>query len=128
MVVDISAILAVFFDEPHAAWVADTLNAHAGELRVSTVNLAETLILVRDRQPQRAEALEAMLQDAGLRFVAPDARQARIAAEARLRFPLNLGDCFVYALAVAEDCAIITLDNDFRHTDRPLVMPSKQGP
>ena len=125
MVVDTSAVLAVFFDEPHASWAAEALNAYAGELRMSTVNLAEALILVKDRQPHLANQLESMLLDAGMRFVAPDVEQARLAADARLRYPLNLGDCFAYALAVAEDCAILTLDDDFCHIDRPLVMPPK---
>lgn len=123
MVVDTSIILAVLFEEPHAAWAADALNAHAEELRMSTVNLAEALILVKDRQPQLADALENMLLDAGIRLVPPDVDQARNAAAARLRYPLNLGDCFAYALAIAEDCGILTLDEDFRRTDRPILMP-----
>jgi ribonuclease VapC len=125
MVVDTSAILAVLFDEAHAAWAADVLNAHAGELRMSTVNLAEALILVRDRQPQLADELEALLLGAGIRLVPPDVDQARCAAAARLRYPLNLGDCFAYALAVAEGCGILTLDEDFRGTDRPILMPPR---
>ncbi|HEX3557203.1 MAG TPA: type II toxin-antitoxin system VapC family toxin [Thermoanaerobaculia bacterium] len=44
MVVDTSALLAVFFDEPEGKWVTDRLAEHATELRMSTVNLAETLI------------------------------------------------------------------------------------
>lgn len=123
MVVDTPIIQAILFDEPHAAWAAEAVNAHAGELRMSTVNLAEALILVRDRQPQLAEALELMLLDAGIRLVPPDVEQARIAAAAHLRYPLNLGDCFAYALAVAEDCAILSLDADFRRCDRPIVIP-----
>jgi ribonuclease VapC len=123
MVVDTSVILAILFDEAHATWAAEALNAHAGELRMSTVNLAEALILVRDRQPQLADELEAMLLDTGIRLVPPDVDQARFAAAARLRYPLNLGDCFAYALAVAEGCAILTLDGDFRRTDRPIMIP-----
>lgn len=44
---------------------------------------------------------------------------ADIAARARLTFPLNLGDCFAYALARAEQCPILTLDEDFRAVDVP---------
>ena len=46
-----------------------------------------------------------------------------MAAEARLRYPLNLGDCFAYALAVEQGTSILTLDTDFRAVDRPVVMP-----
>jgi ribonuclease VapC len=123
MVVDTSVLLAVIFDEEAAAWALAQLEAHAGELRMSTVNLAETLILVRDRQPQLADDIEAAITTAGIRFVPPDVSQAKAAAAARLRFPLNLGDCFAYALAAAEGCPILTLDRDFRAADVAVVLP-----
>jgi ribonuclease VapC len=94
-----------------------------GELRMSTVNLTEVLILLRDRQPQLADELEVRLLDSGIRFVPPDADQARTVAAARLRYPLNLGDCFAYALAVSERCPILTLDADFRRVDVEVVLP-----
>ncbi len=124
MVVDTSALLAIFFAEPFGDWVADRLAEHAGELCMSTVNLTETLIRVRDRQPHLFETIEGELLNSGIRFVPPDIRQARIAAEARLRYPLNLGDCFAYALAVVEDLPILALDGDFRSADRPVVHPA----
>jgi ribonuclease VapC len=123
MVVDTSVLLAVVFDEEHATWAVEQLEQHAAELRMSTVNLAETLILIRDRQPQLYGELEIQLLQLGIRFVPPDVVQARHAAEARLRYPLNLGDCFAYALARAEDCAILTLDEDFRAVDRDVLLP-----
>jgi uncharacterized protein with PIN domain len=91
---------------------------------MSTVNLAEALIRIRDRQPQLADQLEQQLLESGIRFVAPDVEQARLAAQARLRYPLNLGDCFAYALSIVEDCAILTLDEQFRRTDQPVVLPN----
>lgn len=123
MVVDTSIILGIFFDEPHAAWAIARLEERRGTLSMSTVNLTEALIRIRDRQPHLADALEARLLEGGIRFVPPDVTQARIAAAARLRFPLNLGDCFAYALAVAEDSEILTLDRDFRAVDRPVLLP-----
>ena len=123
MVVDTSIILAIYFAEPHGEWAADRLNDHAAELRMSTVNLAEALIRIRDRQPLLYQQLEERLLASGIRFIAPDVAQAQIAAQARLNFPFNLGDCFAYALAVAEDCPILTLDEDFRRIDRPVVLP-----
>ncbi|MCP4659176.1 MAG: type II toxin-antitoxin system VapC family toxin [bacterium] len=105
-----SLVCSVYFAEAHAEWAAQKLVEHGPELRMSTVNLTETLIRVRDRQPQLADEIEENLLQSGIRFVAPDVRQARTAAEARLRYPLNLGDCFAYALAVAEDCALLVLD------------------
>lgn len=123
MVVDTSVLLAVFFDEPAGAWAAGQLTEHAAALRMSTVNLAEALIRIRDRQPSLADDLEERLLTSGIRFIPPDTSQAKIAAQARLRFPLNLGDCFAYALAVTEDCPILTIDRDFRAVDRPVLLP-----
>jgi len=123
MVVDTSAILAVFFNEAHAEWAAGQMEARAGELSMSTVNLAECLIRLRDRQPQLADALTEELLSSGIRFVPPDVEQSRIAADARLRLPLNLGDCFAYALAKAEGADILTLDRDFARLDVGVVMP-----
>jgi len=123
LVVDTSVLLAIFFEEEHAQWAADRLAEHAPELRMSTVNLTETFIRVRDRQPQLFDGIESRLLTGGIRFVPPDIEQARIAAEARLRLPLNLGDCFAYALAKAEGCPILTVDSDFRSVDCPVVMP-----
>jgi ribonuclease VapC len=118
----------VFFGEPHGAWVADPLSESSADLRMSTVNLAEALILIRDRQPTQAGELEDRLLTSGIRFLAPDLAQARTAAEARLRFPLNLGDCFAYALAAAEECPILTTDFDFRGVDIEVVLPPKAAP
>lgn len=125
MVVDTSVLLAIFFEEPHAQWAADRLAEHAAELRMSTVNLTETLIRIRDRQPHRYQVLEETILQSGIRFVSPDVRQAQIAAEARLRYPLNLGDCFAYALATVEGCPILALDDDFGKADRPVLMPER---
>ena len=36
---------------------------------------------------------------------------------------LNFGDCFAYALALVEDCPILTVDEGFRAVDCRLVMP-----
>src|SRR5437016_4913566 len=110
MVLDTSALLAVFFNEAHATWVAERMTEHASNLRMSTVNLAETLILLRDRRPGLFSTLERQLFAGGIRFVPPTPEHARLAAEARLRFPLNLGDCFAYALGVGEGEPVLTLD------------------
>jgi ribonuclease VapC len=123
MVVDTSIILAIYFEEKHGAWATEQLHRHAGQLRMSTVNLTEALILIRDRQPTMADELQQRLLASGIRFVPPDEKQAQIAARARLLYPLNLGDCFAYALASNEQCGVLTLDEDFRTIDVPVVLP-----
>ena len=58
-----------------------------------------------------------------IRFIPPDREQAELAAEARLRFPLNFGDCFAYALARSTGLPPLTLDSDFRALDVPVILP-----
>ena len=123
MVVDTSALIAVLFEERHARWVASKLSENVGRLKMSTVNLAEALILIRDRQPELYGELETQILSSGIEFVAPDTRQARIASAARIEYPLNLGDCFAYALAVTENAAILTRDRDFTKTNIRCVIP-----
>jgi uncharacterized protein with PIN domain len=90
---------------------------------MSTVNLTETLIRLQDRQPQLFQELEEKLIYSGIRFVSPDIEQSKTAAKARIKFPLNLGDCFAYALAVQENCPILTLDKDFRRLNHMVIHP-----
>ena len=123
MVVDSSALLAVLLGEPASAWVVERLTENSDRLLMSTVNLTEVLIRLRDLQPDDFEVLRGELYRGWVRYVPPNTTHAEIAAQARLEYPLNLGDCFAYALAVVEDCPILTLDTDFRVVDRPVLMP-----
>jgi ribonuclease VapC len=116
-------ILAILFGEEHAAWAAEKLRQNRGDLTMSTVNLTEVLVRLEDRRPDLAGDLEDRILGAGIRFVPPDVEQARIAARARLRFPLNLGDCFAYALARVERSGVLTIDADFRAVDVQVVLP-----
>lgn len=99
------------------------MNNRSHELLMSTVNLTEALIHLEDRQPKLFDTLEEQLLYNGIRFIASNVEQSRIAAKARLKFPNNLGDCFAYALAVQENCPILTLDSDFRLLDHPIIHP-----
>lgn len=122
MVVDTSAILAVAFDEPHADWALGKIRTAATVPKMSAVNLTEALILFRSRKPATYLDMQAIL--VGLVKIEPVSQvQAEVAAWARLRYPLNLGDCFAYALAKALDEPLLTLDSDFRHTDISVVSP-----
>jgi ribonuclease VapC len=128
LVVDTSALLAIFFNESFGSWAIDQLDAGRGNLLMSVVNYAELLILVADRQPNRSAEIRAIVESSSIRLVPPTARHAEIAASARLRYPLNLGDCFAYALAKEEDCPLLTLDRDFRNTDIAVILPRRVRP
>lgn len=51
-----------------------------------------------------------------IQFIAPDRAQAELAARDRLRFPINFGDCFAYALAKTQNVPLLTLDRPYART------------
>lgn len=125
MVIDTSAILAVIFKEPHAEWVIEHLEKNAGLLLMSTVNLAEALIKIRSKQSNQYEEIKSLLMDGSIQFIEPNVDHVERVVKARLRFPINLGDCFAYALAKQTGKPILTLDSDFTKTDVPIIFPEQ---
>jgi len=125
VVVDTSALLAVIFQESLGPWAADQLQANRGYLLMSSVNYAEVLMLLQAKQPTDAELIREAIEGTSIRLVPSTPLHAEIAAAARLRYPLNMGDCFAYALAKEEDCPLLTLDRDFRNTDISVVLPKR---
>ncbi len=120
MIVDTSALLAVLFAEPQAQQLAEILSS-AERPMMSAVNYTECLIRVLDRAPDVAKTLERALAEFNLEVVSVDRALASAAAQARLKYPINLGDCFAYSLAKARGLALLTLDSDFTKTDVQLV-------
>jgi ribonuclease VapC len=122
MIVDTSAVLALLFNEPTAVWVATQLSASQGH-QMSTVNLAECLIRIRDLKPTTAVYLIDRLYAMDLTYISPTTEQAELVAIARTTYPLNFGDCFAYALAKSMNLPLLTLDADFRKTDLTILAP-----
>jgi ribonuclease VapC len=122
VIIDSSSALAIYFNEPLGPWALDQFN-RADRLLMSTVNLTECLLRIRSLQPGKADQLEAELLGGEIEFIPPDKTQAILAARARLQFPLNLGDCFAYALAKTQGFPLLTLDRDFRSTDLQVILP-----
>jgi ribonuclease VapC len=114
----------VFFNEKNGPWVLDHLQLNSADLAMSTVNYAEVLILVQDRQPEAYKEIRDAIETSSIRLIPPTERHAEIAAGARVRYPLNLGDGFAYALAKDEDQPLLTLDRDFRRSDLKVILPS----
>ena len=124
MVVDSSAIVAVFLSEPEAGAMCDLLRA-ADEARMSAANLAECHIVLDNRTgDDNGELLRALLFEFGIAIEPVTAGDAWVAAEAYRRFgrrrhraALNYGDCFSYALAVSLDDSLLFKGADFARTD-----------
>jgi len=122
MILDTSAVLSIAFREPSVTRVLAEVS-RASRVLMSTVNLTETLIIFRHRKPETFAELFAELLASGVQFIPPDQAQAQLAADARLRYPLNFGDCFAYALAKSTGLPLLTLDVDFRKSDIEVLSP-----
>ena len=132
IVVDSSAIIAIFRQEDDAAHYAQRIAADDDPI-MSAANIVETSIVLRGLKkitPERAERwLDDFIEAAGIRIepVTPD--QARAARSAHLRFgkgtghgaALNYGDCFAYGLAKAMEAPLLCKGNDFPPTDINMV-------
>ena len=125
IVVDSSALCAVFFNEPEAAAFQATLD---GEDRcvLSAVNAHETASVLRGRHgPQAASFFWRWIEDNRIEIAPFDALQARAAGEAFGRYgkgidpraSLNLADCAAYALAKTMNAPLLFKGDDFSHTD-----------
>ena len=123
MVVDTSVILEIFFAQKQSIWCAEKLNLYRHQLLMSMVNLAEVLILIMDKKPAIASQLEEKLFTSSITFIETNISQTKLAAQAGLIFPLNLGDCFAYALAKDKGVPLISLEDDFKRTDIELICP-----
>ncbi len=84
----------------------------------------------RARPMAAISEIEGAIAEAGIRLIAVDETQARIALDARIRFGrgframagLNYGDCFAYALAKSLDAPLLFVGDDFRATDVKAAM------
>jgi ribonuclease VapC len=124
IVVDSSALLAIFFDEPEKAAFADLITRE-DEARIGAPNVLEASMIVEARQGRvGCRDLDELANALGL-IVAPfdashieEARDAfRRFGKGRHRAALNFGDCCAYALAKTLDVALLFKGNDFALTD-----------
>ncbi len=136
MVIDTSAIVAVLFDEPdHRRY--DEAIERANVRLVSAVTRVELSFVVEGGKGEAGrDRLERFFQLTGTEIVGVTPQHAEIAIAAFRRFrrgrhraALNIGDCFSYALAMANDDDLLFKGNDFARTDiRPaLPPPSSSG-
>lgn len=120
--VDASAVLAILLEEPDGVAFLEVLEAHAGA--ISAVNFWEVLARAHGwaEDPGASRALDLMSRlDLEVRPVGR--HEALLAYRAFAEFgkgnggPLNLGDCFAYALAQTEGDGLLFKGDDFPKTD-----------
>lgn len=130
MVIDTSALLAIFFAEPERQRFLQVI-VQAETRRISAANVLETGIVLEARRGEAAgREFDLFVVRAGLEVVPMDGEQIEIARAAwrkygkgRNRASLNLGDCFAYALAKFSGEALLAKGDDFALTDVELQRP-----
>jgi len=127
IVVDSSAIVAVFGREPETAKFLDRIEESRALTSAATV--LEVSIVIRARklmQPELAERwLNDFLRDLAIATEAVLIEDVGLAREAHMRFgkgtghpaQLNFGDCFSYALAKRLKAPLLFKGSDFAQTD-----------
>lgn len=128
IVVDTSAVVAIFLQEADAADIAIAI-AQDEEPTISAATVVETSLVLRGLKqisPAKAEDwLNEFLDIAGMQIEPVTVEQVQAAREAHMRFGrgtghaarLNYGDCFSYALAKVFGAPLLFKGDDFGHTD-----------
>ncbi|MGB9147899.1 MAG: type II toxin-antitoxin system VapC family toxin [Acidobacteriaceae bacterium] len=127
MVIDTSAIAAIFLNEPECPLFGDLIVADQVRL-ISAVSVAETGIVLEARLGAAvAPDFERYVRRIGIEIVAVDGDLAWRALAAWRKYgkgrhpaSLNLGDCFSYALAKWSGEPLLARGNDFSRTDIKL--------
>ncbi len=128
MVIDTSALAAIFFQEPERERFLGAIIADPRKL-ISAATMLEAGMVIEGRQGEAAgREFDLFAIRANLQVVAFDAEQAEMArfawrtyGKGRHATGLNFGDCFAYALAKSSGEKLLAKGEDFRFTDVELV-------
>lgn len=128
LVLDSSALLAIFFGEPEQNTFLDLILS-AEQRRISAFSILEAGSVVLARKgPSGRLIFDSLCEALALDIVPFTAEHARFARQAWERYGkgrhpagLNLGDCCSYALARALGDPLLYKGNDFPKTDLELV-------
>jgi ribonuclease VapC len=124
MVIDTSALVAIFLAEPERKLLLDLL-LQAETRMISAATVLETGIVLEARRGESAgREFDLFLVRANLQIVPVDSEQTEIARSAWRKYgkgrhpaALNFGDCFSYALAKFAEEPLLAKGTDFAATD-----------
>jgi ribonuclease VapC len=124
MIVDTSALIAIFFEESEAAGFSRII-LEAPQCRISVANFLELCMVVeRQMGADGGRQIDVFLRRAGIVIEPITVEQGHVARQAFLDFgkgrhpaALNFGDCFAYALAKTTGEALLFKGRDFSQTD-----------
>lgn len=124
MILDSSAVAAIFFQEPGYEALLETIYG-ASSLAIGAPTLTELTIVLSSRLQRDARGLVArFLQEAGVDVLPFSDAHFGTATDAWLRFgkgrhpaSLNFGDCLAYATARLAGQPLLAKGEDFAQTD-----------
>jgi ribonuclease VapC len=124
MIVDTSALAAIFFGEPEAALYTQLIHA-SDRCVISAANFVELSMVIESQiGPDAGRQCDAFFRRAGIAIEPVTVEQAHVARQAFLDFGkgrhaagLNFGDCFAYALAKITGEPLLFKGEDFKKTD-----------
>lgn len=131
MVIDSSALLAIFLFEPEREQFLDAIQ-EAEAARISAATVLETGIALEFKRGEAAgREFDMFVAQAHFEILPVDAEQVEIARIAWRKYgkgrhpaALNFGDCFSYALAKVLDEPLLAKGTDFGRTDVQCVVLS----
>lgn len=129
MILDTSALAAIFFGEPEGVLYTQLIH-DADRCRISAANFVELSIVIEGQiGPDAGRQCDNFLRRAGILIEAVTVDHAHLARQAFLDFGkrrhpagLNFGDCFAYALAKATAEPLLFKGEDFKKTDIASVL------
>jgi ribonuclease VapC len=124
MILDTSALAAIFFGEPEAALYTQLIHG-ADRCLMSAANFVELSMVIEGQIGRDAgRQCDAFFRRAGIQIEPVTVEQAYLARQAFLDFGrgrhaagLNFGDCFAYALAKITGEPLLFKGEDFKQTD-----------
>ena len=124
MILDTSAVSAIFFGEPDGEHYMQMIY-DADRCRISAANFVELCLVIEGQLgPEAGRQLDMFFRRAEIVIEAVTVEQAHLARQAFLDFgkgrhpaQLNFGDCFAYALAKAMGEPLLFKGLDFSKTD-----------
>lgn len=127
MILDSSAVVAIFLDEPEAPRLLDAIAA-ASSVSISAGTFLEAGIVLSHRKGKVMQhALELFFTKLGVRVVPFTDEQRSVALAAwwkhgrtRSAAGLNFGDCIAYATAMSAGEPLLCKGDDFTKTDVEL--------
>ncbi len=124
MILDTSALAAIFFGEPEAVVYTQLIHG-ADRCLMSAPNFVELSIVIEGQiGPDAGRQCDVFFRRAGIGIESFTLEQAHLARQAFLDFgkgrhaaALNFGDCFAYALAKITSEPLLFKGEDFKKTD-----------